>query len=312
MFRLAHISDTHLGPLPAVTRRELFSKRITGYVNFRRNRSSAVFPEITENLVTYLQTLKPDHTAITGDLINLGLSSEFENAVQWLQLLGDASDNTVVLGNHDAYVRGARAKAMAAWQQWITGDDGREIRDESDYPIVRRRGKISIIGCNSARASAPFLATGYFKKGQAERLGKILETERAAGQCCIILIHHPPHANATQRHKRLLGSKRFRTVIAKYGADLILHGHTHLATTTHINNPDKKVPVVCVPAAYQWPGHSKPPAGINLFLISKTGSQWQITLERHGISADQNLSANNIIEFKCLETTVLAGEPDLA
>ena len=115
MFRLAHISDIHLGPLPAVTRRELFSKRITGYVNFRRNRSNVVFPEITENLVSYLKTLKPDHTAITGDLINLGLSSEFESATQWLQLLGNADDNTVVLGNHDAYVRGARSKAMAAW-----------------------------------------------------------------------------------------------------------------------------------------------------------------------------------------------------
>ena len=304
MFRLAHISDPHLGPLPAVTRRELFSKRITGYVNFRRNRSNVVFPEITENLVAYLKTLKPDHTAITGDLINLGLSSEFESASQWLQLLGNAGDNTVVLGNHDAYVRGARAKAMAAWQQWLIGDDGRKIGDERDYPIVRRRGKISIIGCNSARASAPFLATGYFKKGQAERLGKILETERADGQCCVILIHHPPQANATQRHKRLLGSRRFRNVIAKHGADLILHGHTHLATTAYINGPDKQVPVICVPAAYQWPGHRKPPAGINLFLISNTKGHWHITLERHGL--EQDLPENNISEFRCLESSILA------
>ena len=304
MFRLAHISDIHLGPLPAVTRRELFSKRITGYVNFRRNRSNVVFPEITEKLVAYLKTLKPDHTAITGDLINLGLSSEFESATQWLHLLGNADDNTVVLGNHDAYVRGARSKAMAAWQQWLTGDDGSKIDDESDYPIVRRRAKISVIGCNSARASAPFLATGYFKKDQAERLERILETERADGQCRIILIHHPPHANATQRHKRLLGSKRFCNVIAKHGADLVLHGHTHLATTAYINGPDKQVPVICVPAAYQWPGHRKPPAGINLFLISNAKGHWHITLERHGL--DHGLPENNISEFRCLESSILA------
>ena len=39
MFRLAHISDVHLGPLPPVTYRQLASKRITGYINWQRNRS---------------------------------------------------------------------------------------------------------------------------------------------------------------------------------------------------------------------------------------------------------------------------------
>ena len=38
MFRLAHISDVHLGPLPDVTYRELASKRMVGYVNWQRNR----------------------------------------------------------------------------------------------------------------------------------------------------------------------------------------------------------------------------------------------------------------------------------
>ena len=284
MFRLAHISDIHLGPLPAVTRRELFSKRITGYVNFRRNRSSALHPEITENLLAYLKSLAPDHTAITGDLINLGLPAEIENAKQWLKSLGDPSDHTVVLGNHDAYVRGARDKAMSAWQDWIVGDNGELVSSEKDYPVLRRRGKISIIGCNSARASAPFLATGYFKARQAGKLLNLLTEERHAGQCCVVLIHHPPQANATQRHKRLLGSKRFRNVIAKAGADLILHGHTHLATTAYIDGPNKKVPVICVPAAFQWPGHRKPPAGINIFAISRDKEEWQINLERHGIS----------------------------
>ena len=38
MFRLAHISDVHLGPLPDVTYRDLASKRMVGYVNWQRNR----------------------------------------------------------------------------------------------------------------------------------------------------------------------------------------------------------------------------------------------------------------------------------
>jgi 3',5'-cyclic AMP phosphodiesterase CpdA len=298
MFRLAHISDIHLGPLPKIKRRELFSKRITGYVNFRRNRSSALHPEITENLVAYLKTLDPDHTAITGDLINLGLPAEIETAKKWLELLGEPRDHTVVLGNHDAYVRGARDRAMSAWQNWIIGDDSKLVSSEKDYPVLRRRGDISIIACNSARASAPFLATGYFKSKQAKKLLELLNEERRAGQCCVVLIHHPPQKNATHRHKRLLGSKRFRVVIAQAGADLILHGHTHLATTAFIEGPDKKVPVICVPAAFQWPGHHKPPAGINLFEINRKNDNWRITLERHG------LSEQSPTQFQLLESTV--------
>ena len=37
-YRTVWISDIHLGPLPDFPLRKLFSKRITGYVNWRRNR----------------------------------------------------------------------------------------------------------------------------------------------------------------------------------------------------------------------------------------------------------------------------------
>ncbi len=283
MFRLAHISDIHLGPLPKVRRRELFSKRITGYVNFRRNRTNVDQPEITANLLAYLRNLEPDHTVITGDLINLGLRSEFENAAHWLSRLGDPKDNTVVLGNHDAYVPGARQMAMEAWQPWINGDDESIIASEKHYPVLRQRDGISIIGCNSARASAPFLATGYFKKDQGKKLASILQEEGEAGRFRIILIHHAPFPGATDRYKRLRGMKNFMSVIREHGAELILHGHTHYATLESIPGKFGRVPVICVPAAYQWLGHKKPAAGINLFEITKSNEKWQVKLERHGL-----------------------------
>ena len=296
MFRLIHISDPHLGPLPEIRRSQLFSKRITGYINWHRNRVRADMPDITKRLLAYLPGLNGDHVAVTGDLINLGLELEIGNAAAWLEELAPPEDATVVLGNHDAYVPGAREKAFAAWQPWVTGDDGGEVDDSDDYPILRHRGDgIALIGCNSARASAPFLATGYFKKGQARRLQKMLESEGAKGNCRIVMIHHPPFPGATSRHKRLIGLKRFMEAVALGGAELILHGHTHFSTLSHIPGANGEVPVVCVPAAYQWPGHSKPPAGVNLFKISRNlnhgsngngnGSGWNIVLERHGLKA---------------------------
>lgn len=288
MFRLAHISDIHLGPLPPITKRELASKRITGYINWKRNRSKHQDQNITENLVKYVHGLKPDHQVITGDLINLGLDSEIENARQWLEKTATPRDTTLICGNHDAYVRGSLAKSLTAWSPWIVGDNNQPIKSDKEFPSVRRRGKISIISCNSARASAPFLATGYFKYDQAMRLKGILEVERKIGQCRIVIIHHAPFPNATQKHKRLLGLNNFLQVIKTDGAELILHGHTHLDTHSKIKGPNSEVPVVCVPAAYQWAGNKKPAAGINIYNIQKIKDDWNIEVERHGLSETNN------------------------
>lgn len=288
MFRLAHISDIHLGPLPPVSKRELASKRITGYINWKRNRSKHQDENITANLMKYMHGLKPDHQVITGDLINLGLDSEIENARNWLEKSVAPHNTTVICGNHDAYVRGSFAKSLTAWAPWIVGDKNKPISSDKDFPSVRRRGKISIISCNSARASAPFLATGYFKYDQAIRLKEILEVEKKTGQCRVVIIHHAPFPNATPKHKRLLGLNNFLQVIKSEGAELILHGHTHLDTHTQIKGPNENVPVICVPAAYQWAGYKKPASGLNIFNIQKQDKIWQIEVERHGLIEASN------------------------
>ena len=41
MFRIAHLTDPHVGPLPRAKVRELFSKRIAGWFNWHRNRRMA-------------------------------------------------------------------------------------------------------------------------------------------------------------------------------------------------------------------------------------------------------------------------------
>ena len=51
MFRLAHISDIHLSPLPALSLRELVSKRITGYINWRSNRKGSMTEGTLDTLV---------------------------------------------------------------------------------------------------------------------------------------------------------------------------------------------------------------------------------------------------------------------
>src|SRR4029079_12724459 len=79
MFTLAHVSDVHLAPLPAPRPSELLSKRGLGYLNWLRKRRAIHRADMLAALVADLKTRAPDHIAVTGDLVNLSLPSEFAN-----------------------------------------------------------------------------------------------------------------------------------------------------------------------------------------------------------------------------------------
>lgn len=291
MFRLAHISDVHLAPLPQPGIGQLFNKRITGYLNWQRRKHNLV-EGILERLIEDLKAKEPDHLAITGDLINLSLPAEIENAAKFLEQTGDPDWVTAIMGNHDAYVAGAREKAIAAWQPYLSGD-GSALESVQAYPVLRKRGDVSIIACNSAITTPPFFATGKAGEDQLHRLANMLA--ELDGTCRVLLIHHPPFGNATPFMKRLIDADRFRNVVANSGAELILHGHTHLDTLTSIDGKGNKVPVVCVPAAGQAPGGHKPAAGYNLFNIDKKGDEFSITLDkfRYSENSDKPVHAGN-------------------
>jgi 3',5'-cyclic AMP phosphodiesterase CpdA len=292
MFRLAHISDIHLSPLPQVRLRELASKRITGYINWKRHRKGAMHDWVLESLIKDLKSKKPDHIAVTGDLVNLALNLEIDNGYEWLKQLGDQQDVSFVPGNHDAYVPGALNKSCCKWEQWMRGDgiDNHEKRPQ--FPYLRVRDGVAIIGVSSARATGPFMASGDFLPAQAERLKKILLETGEQGLCRVILIHHPPIRNATPAYKRLFGIARFQKVIREAGAELILHGHTHLATHNEIAAPNGAVPVICVPSASQAPyapaGQEgrKPPARYNMFSIEALSQpqSWKCHWQQYGFT----------------------------
>ena len=284
MFRLAHISDIHLSPLPRVRYRELASKRITGYINWLRNRKGAMHGTVLDKLVADMLAQAPNHIAVTGDLVNLALNLEIDIAADWLSKLGNPDDVSVVPGNHDAYVPGALDRSCRKWEPWMRGDgiDNRGKRPQ--FPYMRVRDDVAMIGVSSARATAPFMASGDFRSAQAKRLAAALDEAGAHGLFRVVMIHHPPIHGATPTHKRLYGIRRFQKIIRKHGAQLVIHGHTHLATKYEIDGPNGQVPVICVPSASQNYGGHKPPARYNIFNIDrKPDGGWYCLWEQHGI-----------------------------
>jgi len=285
MFRLAHISDVHLGPLPKVSFSELASKRITGYVNWRRNRSKHLFGEALDTITDAIADMQVDHVAITGDMVNLATNTEIDSVHRWLDERFDPARTSLVPGNHDAYVLGALKKATMLWHPWMLSGETDSPRDKV-FPTLVRRGQVALVGISTANPSLPFMATGDFSSAQARKATALLHQAGEEGLFRVILIHHPPVRNAAAWHKRLNGISRFARMIGASGAELILHGHTHLDTLHHLSGPDGPIPVVGIASASQAIGGTKPAAGFNLFEISGRTGAWQIDHRRFSLAGD--------------------------
>jgi 3',5'-cyclic AMP phosphodiesterase CpdA len=108
MFRLAHVTDPHFRAprgFPGVRAAELLGKRAVGYLNLTVNRVRKHKMDLLEDMRVDLRAQAPDHLALTGDLSNIALTSEWRSALAWLDLSGVAPDAiSVIPGNHDAYV----------------------------------------------------------------------------------------------------------------------------------------------------------------------------------------------------------------
>ena len=111
-------------------------------------------------IVADLKAQKPGHIAVTGDLANIALPEEFVRGRDWLQGLGSATNVSFVPGNHDAYVRAGMGYAIRQWGDYMCGD-----HEAADFPYLRRRGPLALIGLSSALPTA----WGWPPAGSGER-----------------------------------------------------------------------------------------------------------------------------------------------
>ena len=284
MFTLAHLSDPHLAPLPAPRWNELASKRITGYLNWRRGRHLIHDRGVLGRLVADLAAQNVDHVAVTGDIANIALEEEFVRGRKWLQTLGSLRDVSYVPGNHDAYVRQALRYAPQ-WAPYMSGDD-----EGTGFPYLRRRGPLALIGVSTGVPTAWGMATGRIGAAQLAGLAQRLAALKNEPLMRVILIHHPPVSEAGW-HKRLVDADALKQVIAKHGAELLLHGHDHRAMLNWLAGPDgTRVPAVGVPSASAKPGVAKEAAAYNLYHFDGAPGAWTCEMIARGIGADGTVS----------------------
>jgi len=286
-FTIAHLSDAHLGPAPFPAFREWRLKRLMGNVNWRRGRERLNDMTMLARLVADLRAQKPDHVAMTGDAVNIALASEFDAAAVWMRTLGEPSDVSFTPGNHDAYVRDAMEGLARVFAPWTEGDEPGPGADR--FPYLRVRGEIALIGLNSGVPTAPLMASGRLGRRQLSALGRMLEETGARDLARVILIHHPPLSRGPSPPLRGLDDAReFERTIARFGAEAILHGHTHKRMVHHLPSPATRslggrTPVIGVPSASAASHDPHQRAAYYLVRIEREGPHWRIGLRERGL-----------------------------
>ena len=279
MFTLAHLSDLHLALMPKGS--ELASKRGLGYINWQRKRKFIHRPDVLAAITRDLQIRAAEHVAVTGDLTNFSLPSEYAWTRRWLESIGRPTDVTVIPGNHDVYVHGAEESPGKFWADYMRGDDALER-----FPFVRRRADVALIALSTGVPTAPFLATGRLGQRQLARLAEALEQTR--GSFRVVLIHHPPLSPARRFFRRLVDGADLRRVLAEMGAELLLHGHDHRRSLVWLQGAgNKKIPAVGVPSASAYAKYAhEDPAGYNIFRIEGSSGDWQCETVSYQRGAD--------------------------
>lgn len=274
-FQIAHLSDPHL-PLaeyPALD--EIRFKRLLSLLSWTLKRRHLHKAAPLARVMDDIRRFQPELVALTGDLTNLGLRSEFRRARQWMeeQALPPA---LLVPGNHDALIRQNPAGKAALWADWL--------KTGTSFPSLLVKDHIALIGVNSAVPTRPFFASGKIGAAQAERLRAVLLKAGQDGLCRVVLIHHPPVANLVSRRKGLDDMDLFQSVLRDAGAELVLHGHSHRATLACI--PHTEIPVVGTTSASHSAGSPDTAAGWNAIAVHPQAGHWAITVLRRELGTD--------------------------
>ncbi len=238
--------------MPRARRRELLSKRMLGYVNWHRGRKYVHRRDILDLLTRDIVEQKPDHIAVTGDLVNLGLPEEFLRAAEWLHHLGPPEPR-------DGDPRQSRrlcASAPRSGHPSLAALHGVERRrreavpDSADaFPFVRRFGDVALIALSSAIPTMPFIAAGKIGSAQRAFLANALDRLKQANLFRVVLIHHPPLREQAGWHRGLRDARRFTRVLRQHGAELVLHGHNHEQTVHELETATGPAIVIGVPSA---------------------------------------------------------------
>jgi 3',5'-cyclic AMP phosphodiesterase CpdA len=245
VFRLAHVTDPHFRGFAGARPTDFLNKRAVGALNLLVNRRRKHRMELLEALREDLRDRGVDHLALTGDLANVSLEAEWEAAARWIEATGAPSEAvTVIPGNHDTYVE--EVVRSAAFERIFARYQTAELRQGQEvYPFVRLRGEVALVAVSTCVATGDLGAWGEIGAAQLGRLEALLTAPEVAARVRVVLLHHPPVMHRPPEDRNLRDREQLVALLARTGADLVLHGHDHRDEQVLLRGPEgAAIPVI--------------------------------------------------------------------
>lgn len=236
--KLGHISDLHILAVEDVRPWHFLNKRLIGAVNLLMHRADAHSAAVVEQALEHLDE-EVDHIAITGDLTNLALPSEFAAARAILDRIDEGAHRiSVIPGNHDYYTAdAARDRLFETYFADHLHSDLPAYQQPSGYPFCHLREDVAIIGLNSGVPSPPLFAIGRVAADEIAALERLLADPQVVSRFKVALIHHhllPFEHSRSEYLRRLVNAPAVLRVLRLGQVDLALHGHNHHFATLEV------------------------------------------------------------------------------
>ncbi len=194
MIRIAHLSDLHFG---------------------------AHRPELMAPLIADVAAFVPDAIAVSGDLTQLALPSEFAQAAAFLAAL--PAPVVAVPGNHDIPKTAILERMIDPRRRWL-----RSIAPTTEPGVILP--DLAVIGLDTVRRMQAHL--DWSAGGISERrLLRLMARIAAAGSRTVVVVaHHPLRHPAWAGDRALpIGAARALEAMRRSGVAAILSGHLHRA-----------------------------------------------------------------------------------
>ena len=253
-------------------------------MSWHYRRKALYHPEIADALLQDIQSQAPDHVAFTGDGANIASPLEFPLLRKWMDRLGPPDGLSYTPGNHDAYVHVAYEKSLQLLEPFMTSD----MRNDAEFPFVRLRRNVALIGLNSALPRPFHSAQGKLGQGQRERLRQRLAELRGKGFYRVVMIHHPPAPGLTTKYRSLIDAEQLKSILCEQQVELVIYGHNHRRELNWLEEGDVRVPAIAVPSATMV-ATNEYPAEWNTYGITRAGGQWQTLVKIRRWNGAQNI-----------------------
>lgn len=238
MFKIAHISDTHL--------------RLDDL-----NGSGKAFVEIMEDI----KQKNCDHVILSGDLVDIVNEEDFRFAKELLKRydLIRSDKFTLVPGNHDIFggaemgleglkfIYNCSNADYELNEKTFAGHFSESFPETNEFPYLKIFDNVAIIALNSVDRwdikKNPEGSNGRVDEKQFEKLEKLLGKKKIKKMIKIIVLHHhfglPEPTEENPAHPvwlagidvkmKLYGKKKLLNLFEKHKVKMILHGHTHIS-----------------------------------------------------------------------------------